>query len=109
MIQTAVVFSPFLHAGLEFAYSQAPNTMHSVCMGLFYGVVGMGMFFSLVLVKIVCDVGSHLYYIDSEKSFGSVHYFFAVLLGCLLASLIVYTLVSRWFKGIVRRGYFESG
>ena len=94
---------------LEFAYARAPNTMHGVCMGLLFAVQGLGSLVSSFLVKIVTAVHKDFYYHDAETRAGSVHYYFAILGALLFVSLILYSVVAKWFKGIARRGYFENG
>lgn len=45
-----------LHAGLEFAYSQAPVALQGVIMGLFLLTTGLGSYFGSLLVLIVNSI-----------------------------------------------------
>lgn len=43
----------FWYLGLEFAYSQAPDFMQGLCMGLFLMMSGLGNYVSEAILKIV--------------------------------------------------------
>ncbi|XP_071129676.1 solute carrier family 15 member 4-like isoform X1 [Mytilus edulis] len=51
LMGTSEVFTSV--SGMEFTYSEAPDMMKGVCMGLYLDTIGIGAFFALMIIKIV--------------------------------------------------------
>jgi POT family proton-dependent oligopeptide transporter len=69
--------------GLEFAYTQAPPSMKSTIMGLWYVAISVGNLLTAVVAKLVKYDGPG---------------FFLVFVGLMLVAAVVFALIARWYR-----------
>ncbi len=74
---------------LEYSYSQTPNRLKSLVMGLFFASVALGNFF-VSRVNAAIDDGK------MEWLVGANYYWFWA--GCMLATAVLFAIVSPFFK-----------
>ncbi len=77
--------------GLEFAYTQAPPSMKSVIMGIWFLCISLGSVLTAVVAKGFASIVGDP--IDWKLFYG----FFFVL---MLVAAVLFTLVARWYKPI---------
>ncbi|KAK3091819.1 hypothetical protein FSP39_022886 [Pinctada imbricata] len=88
-------------AGLEFAYSQAPEFMQGLVMGLFLMTSGLGSYVSEAILKIVrAATGTQppdSWYPD-EINDGKVEYLFFLLAGLMALNLVIFIVIAKFYK-----------
>eukprot|EP00057_Strongylocentrotus_purpuratus_P016036 XP_011670510.1 PREDICTED: solute carrier family 15 member 4 [Strongylocentrotus purpuratus] len=83
--------------GLEFAYSQSPDSMQGVVMGLFLMTTGLGSYLGSLLVVIVNAASSDTWFPD-EINNGYLEYFYFLLAGMMLLDFAVFLVIARHYK-----------
>ncbi|XP_071944057.1 solute carrier family 15 member 4-like [Antedon mediterranea] len=86
-------------AGLEFAYSQAPKSMHSLIMGLFYLSGGLGNVFGVLLYDFTTNVVGW----KSNKDTANINYmklwkYFFLLAVIQFITIIIFSFVSQSYE-----------
>ncbi|CAG2248769.1 PHT [Mytilus edulis] len=88
-------------SGLEFAYSQAPDFMQGVCMGLFLMMSGLGNYVSEAILKIVrAATGSEPpdSWFPDEINEGKTEYLFFLLGILMFVDFIIFVFVAKCYK-----------
>ncbi|XP_033118899.1 solute carrier family 15 member 4-like [Anneissia japonica] len=86
-------------AGLEFAYSQAPKSMHSLIMGLFYFSGGLGNIFGELLYSFTNEVFNWKSTKDTANiNYAKLSYYFFLLAGIQFLTIVIFSLVSRAYE-----------
>lgn len=88
-------------SGLEFAYSQAPDFMQGVCMGLFLMMSGLGNYVSEAILKIVrAATGSEPpdSWFPDEINEGQTEYLFFLLGILMFVDFVIFVFVARSYK-----------
>ncbi|XP_063969040.1 solute carrier family 15 member 4-like [Lytechinus pictus] len=108
LIGTSEVFTSI--TGLEFAYSQSPDSMQGVIMGLFLMTTGLGSYLGSLLVIIV-NAASSGTWIPDEINDGFLEYFYFLLAGLMLLDFLVFLIIAHRYKyvnGSTRTGSVDS-
>lgn len=88
-------------SGLEFAYSQAPDFMQGVCMGLFLMMSGLGNYVSEAILKIVrAATGSEPpdSWFPDEINEGKTEYLFFLLGILMFVDFVIFVFVAKCYK-----------
>lgn len=88
-------------SGLEFAYSQAPEFMQGVCMGLFLATSGVGNYVAeLILEIVVAATGSEPpdSWFPDEINDGKTEYLFFLLGILMFVDFFVFIIVAYFYK-----------
>ncbi|CAC5373164.1 SLC15A3_4 [Mytilus coruscus] len=88
-------------SGLEFAYSQAPEFMQGVCMGLFLATSGIGGYVAeLILEIVVALTGSNPpdSWFPDEINDGKTEYLFFLLGILMLVDFVLFAVVAYFYK-----------
>ncbi|XP_035208785.1 solute carrier family 15 member 4-like [Stegodyphus dumicola] len=84
-------------SGMEFACSQAPSTMQSAVMGLYYFCAGIGSFIGVAAWGIFNRIiKPHMH--SSNINYVELHYYFFALAVIQLLTLIVFCFISKNLK-----------
>lgn len=87
--------------GMEFAYTEAPNMMKGVCMGLFLETTGVGSYVALLLIVIVKAVtGSDPpdSWFPNDINQGKTEYLFFMLAILLFLNFVLFSYVASCYK-----------
>ncbi|VDI80092.1 solute carrier family 15 (peptide/histidine transporter), member 3/4 [Mytilus galloprovincialis] len=88
-------------SGLEFAYSQAPDFMQGVCMGLFLATSGIGGYVAeLILEIVVALTGSNPpdSWFPDEINDGKTEYLFFLLGILMLIDFVLFVIIAYFYK-----------
>lgn len=88
-------------SGLEFAYSQAPDFMQGVCMGLFLMMSGLGNYVSEAILKIVrAATGTEPpdSWFPEEINEGKLEYLFFLLGIVMFVDFVIFIFVAKCYK-----------
>ncbi|VDH95549.1 solute carrier family 15 (peptide/histidine transporter), member 3/4 [Mytilus galloprovincialis] len=88
-------------SGLEFAYSQAPDFMQGVCMGLFLMMSGLGNYVSEAILKFVrAATGSEPpdSWFPDEINEGKTEYLFFLLGILMFVDFVIFVFVAKCYK-----------
>ncbi|KAH7683002.1 Proton-dependent oligopeptide transporter family protein [Dioscorea alata] len=86
---------------LEFFYSEAPETMKSVCTSLSWCSTSMGFFLSSILVSIVNNVSKRVSgeeWLAESLNAGHLEFFYALLALLNLLSFFNYLCWAKWYS-----------
>lgn len=87
-------------SGLEFAYTQAPQFMQGLIMGLFLMTSGLGSYVASLIVAIVGawrrDEASDWF--PKEPNNGHLEYLLFLLAALTFINLIIFIFVAKWYK-----------
>ncbi|XP_045211600.2 solute carrier family 15 member 4-like isoform X2 [Mercenaria mercenaria] len=87
-------------SGLEFAYTQAPQFMQGLIMGLFLMTSGLGSYVASLIVAIVGawrkDDASDWF--PKEPNNGHLEYLLFLLAALTFINLFIFVIVARWYK-----------
>ncbi|XP_022792573.1 solute carrier family 15 member 4-like isoform X1 [Stylophora pistillata] len=89
-------------AGLEFAYSQAPEYLKGVIMGVFLAATGFGAFLANLLVGVVNDD----WYPEKDPNQGHMEYYFFLLSGLMMLNFLLFLYIASSYK---YKGSAEQG
>ncbi|XP_022099272.1 solute carrier family 15 member 4-like [Acanthaster planci] len=81
--------------GLEFAYSESPESMQGVIMGLFLLTFGLGSYVGSLLVTIANAITSGAEWIPNEVNYGHLEYYFLLLATIMTLGFVCFLLISR--------------
>lgn len=98
-------------SGLEFAYSQAPDFMQGLCMGLFLMMSGLGNYVSEAILKIVrAATGSEPpdSWFPDEINKGKTEYLFFMLGILMFVDFIIFVFVAKAYKYRTKEIYEKS-
>lgn len=90
-------------SALEFAYKEAPKSMHSFVMGLFFFVQSAGSLLGGGLYEL-CSLGEHGWTpslndrYSTAKLKGHLNYYFFLLAGLQFVTWIIFLLVTMKYK-----------
>lgn len=84
--------------GLEFAYSQAPQSLQGLVMGAFLVTTALGNYVASVLVVIVRAASNNVWYPSEDPNKGYMEYFFFLLSGLMLINFVVFLYVASSYK-----------
>lgn len=88
----------FSISALEFAYSQAPESMQGVVFGLNLMVGGLGNYAAELILKIVEKATYNDPWFPDEINNGHADYVFFIFGGLMMLNLFIYILVARRYK-----------
>lgn len=86
---------------LEFFYSEAPETMKSVCTSLSWCSTSMGFFLSSILVSIVNKVSKRVSgeeWLAESLNAGHLEFFYALLALLNLLNFFNYLCWAKWYS-----------
>ncbi|KAI5067352.1 hypothetical protein GOP47_0017880 [Adiantum capillus-veneris] len=86
----------FMQVGhLEFFYEQAPESMRSTAMALFWTSISAGNYLSSFLVSLI-----HRYtaWLPPNLNRGHLEYFYSTLTFLQVANFLIYCVSARWYK-----------
>ncbi|GAB1609474.1 protein NRT1/ PTR FAMILY 8.4-like, partial [Argonauta hians] len=82
--------------GLEFAYSQAPENLKGLVMGIFLLTTGLGNFLSTAIIAIVDAMTKNNPWInDKDINKGHLEYLFFLEAGLMIAAFFLFLLISK--------------
>ena len=84
----------FVSAGLEFAYSQAPEYLKGVIMALFLSASGIGSYIANFVVAIV----SSDWYPEKDPNQGHMEYFFFMMAGLMTLNFLLFLFIASSYK-----------
>lgn len=84
--------------GLEFAYSQAPETLKGLLMGIFLLTSGLGNYVSTAVIAIVNKVTSDDPWFTNDINVGHMEYLFFLLTAIMLADFLIFILLAKCLK-----------
>ncbi|VDI82766.1 Hypothetical predicted protein [Mytilus galloprovincialis] len=97
LMGTSEVFTSV--SGMEFTYSEAPDMMKGVCMGLYLDTIGIGAFFALMIIAIVNGIfkGTDSWLQDdiNKGKAENLFFLFAVL---TFVNFILFIFVAKRYK-----------
>ncbi|KAJ8318802.1 hypothetical protein KUTeg_003893 [Tegillarca granosa] len=96
LIGSSEVFASI--SGLEFAYSQAPDFMQGLVMGLFLMTSGIGNYVSTAILEIVKAATAGNQWFPDEMNEGYAEYLFFLLGGLMIVNFGVFILIAILYK-----------
>ncbi|KAH3862535.1 solute carrier family 15 member 4-like isoform X2 [Dreissena polymorpha] len=95
-------------SGLEFAYTQAPEFMQGLIMGLFLMTSGIGSYVASLIVTIVQSwrTSESSDWFPEEANDGHMEYMLFLLAVLSLLSLVAFIFVAKWYK--YKQPHFEG-
>ena len=87
-------FCLFVSAGLEFAYSQAPEYLKGVIMALFLSASGIGSYIANFVVAIV----SSDWYPEKDPNQGHMEYFFFMMASLMTLNFLLFLFIASSYK-----------
>lgn len=85
-------------SGLEFAYTQSPQSMQGVMMGVFMATSGLGSYLASAILKIVEKATESDPWFPNEINHGHAEYLFYLLSGLMGLFFLGYLLAARFYK-----------
>ncbi|CAG2248766.1 PHT [Mytilus edulis] len=95
LMGTSEVFTSV--SGMEFTYSEAPDMMKGVCMGLYLDTIGIGAFFALMIIKIVNGIFKDPWLPDDINNGKAENLFFLFAVLTFL-NFILFIFVAKRYK-----------
>jgi len=84
--------------GLEFAYSQAPQSLQGLVMGAFLVTSALGSYVAIVLVIIVRAASNSDWYPSEDPNHGHMEYFYFLLSGLMVINFVVFLYIASSYK-----------
>ncbi|XP_014769777.1 solute carrier family 15 member 4 isoform X1 [Octopus bimaculoides] len=85
--------------GLEFAYSQAPETLKGLVMGIFLLTTGLGNFLSTAVIAIVDALTKNDPWLSNDDiNSGHLEYLFFLLCGLMTVAFFIFLFISKIMK-----------
>jgi len=95
--------------GLEFAFSEAPESLRGIVMGIFLCTTGVGSFLSSALLNIVNAATAPNKWVADDINKGHLDYFLFLLAALMIPNVIGFVFIAKWYnKGVpdeVREDY----
>ncbi|CAC5373165.1 SLC15A3_4 [Mytilus coruscus] len=84
-------------SGMEFAYSEAPDMMKGVCMGLYLDTIGIGTYFALMIIAVVKKISKDSWFPDNINE-GKAEYLFFLFAVLTFVNFILFIYVAKRYK-----------
>ena len=88
----------FSSTGLEFAYSQAPESLQGLVMGAFLVTSALGSYVASLLVIIVRAASNNDWYPSEDLNQGHMENFYFLLAGLMLINFCVFLYIASSYK-----------
>lgn len=85
-------------SGLEFAYTQSPQSMQGVMMGMFMATGGLGSYLASAILRIVESATANDPWFPNEINDGHAEYLFYLLSGLMGLFFLGYLMAARLYK-----------
>ncbi|XP_025095030.1 solute carrier family 15 member 4-like isoform X1 [Pomacea canaliculata] len=85
-------------SGLEFAYTQSPESMQGVMMGVYLASAGLGSYLSTAILKIVEETTVDDPWLPDEMNNGHAEYLFYLLAGLMGVFFLGFLLVAKKYN-----------
>ncbi|XP_060066618.1 solute carrier family 15 member 4-like [Ylistrum balloti] len=85
-------------SGLEFAYSEAPEFMQGLVMGLFLMTSGIGNYVSTLILVIVKAASTGDPWFPDEINEGKAEYLFFLIGGLMVVNFLVFLIIAKLYK-----------
>ncbi|XP_069122940.1 solute carrier family 15 member 4-like [Argopecten irradians] len=85
-------------SGLEFAYSEAPDFMQGLVMGLFLMTSGIGNYVSTLILVIVKAASAGDPWFPDEINEGKAEYLFFLIGGLMVVNFFVFLIIAKLYK-----------
>lgn len=85
-------------SGLEFAYSEAPDFMQGLVMGLFLMTSGLGSYVSTLILEIVKVSTTNDPWFPDEINEGKAEYLFFLIGGLMMLNFFAFVIVAKLYK-----------
>lgn len=86
------------NAGLEFSYSQSPEHMKGVVLGIFCISTGIGYWLSSLLEVIVRSATNNKWYPSENPNEGTMECYFFLLAGLMIVNFVIFLYVASRYK-----------
>lgn len=84
--------------GLEFSYSQSPEHMKGVVLGIFCISTGIGYWLSSLLEVIVRSASNNKWYPSENPNEGTMECYFFLLAGLMIVNFVIFVYVASRYK-----------
>ncbi|OWF40362.1 solute carrier family 15 member 4-like [Mizuhopecten yessoensis] len=85
-------------SGLEFAYSEAPDFMQGLVMGLFLMTSGIGNYVSSLILVIVKAASTSDPWFPDEINEGKAEYLFFLIGGLMVVNFLIFIIIAKAYK-----------